>query len=80
MGISRIAVFKKVKKGQLPAIRFGRNWAVSVSEINKALSLPAGRPAARAAKPLPARRTVVEKPAVPEEDAAASEMDSIGWD
>lgn len=31
LGISRIAVFKKVKKGQLEAIRIGRNWAIPVS-------------------------------------------------
>ena len=29
IGISRIAVFKKVKKGQIQAIRIGRNWAIS---------------------------------------------------
>lgn len=28
LGISRIAVFKKVKKGQIEAIRVGRNYAI----------------------------------------------------
>jgi excisionase family DNA binding protein len=28
LGISRIAVFKKVKKGQIEAIRIGRNYAI----------------------------------------------------
>lgn len=28
LGISRIAVFKKVKKGEISAIRIGRNWAI----------------------------------------------------
>lgn len=29
MGISRIAVFKKVKKGQIEAIKIGRNYVIS---------------------------------------------------
>jgi excisionase family DNA binding protein len=33
LGISRIAVFKRVKKGRLPAIRIGRNWAVPASAL-----------------------------------------------
>ena len=36
LGISRIAVYKKVKKGEIKAIRIGRNYAISdriVSEI-----------------------------------------------
>lgn len=28
LGISRIAVYKKVKKGQIKAIRIGRNFAI----------------------------------------------------
>mgnify|MGYP001594998345 FL=1 len=28
LGISRIAVFKKIKKGQIPAERFGRSYAI----------------------------------------------------
>ncbi len=28
LGISRIAVFKKIKSGEIPAIRVGRNYAV----------------------------------------------------
>ena len=83
MGISRIAVFKKVKKGQLAAIRFGRNWAVAISEINRAKSVPGRAPAVAArvqasvAKPRPA----AEKPASRNEEASGNtEMDSIGWD
>jgi excisionase family DNA binding protein len=36
LGISRIAVYKKVKKGQIEAIRIGRSYAISqkyVAEI-----------------------------------------------
>lgn len=33
LGISRIAVYKKVKKGQIPAKRVGRGYAVSVDLI-----------------------------------------------
>lgn len=28
LGISRIAVFKRIKKGQIPAERFGRSYAI----------------------------------------------------
>ncbi|MFH0791663.1 MAG: helix-turn-helix domain-containing protein [bacterium] len=33
MGISRIAVYKKVKKGEIKAERIGRSFAVKKSEI-----------------------------------------------
>lgn len=35
IGITRIAVFKKIKKGILPAIRIGRNWCISESYLEK---------------------------------------------
>ncbi|MFA6435505.1 MAG: excisionase family DNA-binding protein [Elusimicrobiales bacterium] len=67
MGISRIAVFKKVKKGRLPAIRIGRNWAVPAA----ALRIP--RP--------PEPQTVLQVPnrAVPQA-LSQDAMDDIGWD
>jgi len=34
LGISRIAVFKKVRKGQIAAIRIGRNWAIAASVLS----------------------------------------------
>jgi excisionase family DNA binding protein len=33
LGISRTAVYKKVKKGQIKAIRIGRNFAIPKSAI-----------------------------------------------
>jgi len=33
LGISRIAVFKKVKSGEIKAIRIGRSYAISASYI-----------------------------------------------
>ncbi len=92
LGLSRIAVFKKVKKGQLPALRFGRNWAVPAAALEAAASagltrLPVPNPspkkgdiakpaAARAAGPGPEKKERVEQ-APPPSDA---EMDSMGWD
>lgn len=32
VGISRIAVFKQVKKGKIAAIRVGRNWIIPVDK------------------------------------------------
>ena len=67
LGISRIAVFKKVKKGQLAALRFGRNWAVPAAALEK--PFPAPPP------PLPQKRAAELPP--PSSD---DEMDSMGWD
>ncbi|MFC2061693.1 helix-turn-helix domain-containing protein [Elusimicrobiota bacterium] len=33
LGISRIAVYKKVKNGQIKAIRIGKNYAIPVDDI-----------------------------------------------
>ena len=37
LGISRIAVYKKVKSGQISAIKIGRNYAISKSVISEIL-------------------------------------------
>lgn len=33
LGISRIAVYNKVKKGEIKAIRIGRNYAINLKDI-----------------------------------------------
>lgn len=33
LGLSRIEVYRKVKKGQIPAIKIGRNYAISDRDI-----------------------------------------------
>lgn len=35
LGISRIAVFKKVKSKTIKALRIGRNWAIPADELHK---------------------------------------------
>ena len=65
LGISRIAVFKRVKNGKLRAIRFGRNWAVPASALPPA--------AGGAIVPPPAS-------AGPDTASSSNEMDSMGWD
>ena len=37
LGISRIAVFKRVQKGQIKAIRIGRQYAIPVQSLNNLL-------------------------------------------
>ena len=37
LGISRIAVYKKVKKGQLKAIKIGRNFAIPKEKLQNFL-------------------------------------------
>jgi excisionase family DNA binding protein len=53
MGVSRIAIFKKVKKGQLAAVRIGRNWAVPAAAIDNPQPPKVGstNPAHQIAKP-----------------------------
>lgn len=38
LGISRIAVYKKVKKGQIEAIRVGKAYAIPVSNLGNILA------------------------------------------
>ncbi len=77
LGISRIAVFKRVKKGQLPALRVGRNWAVPAAAL-AAAGAPA--PAVSPRRPLrgPARPPKPAEPLLPA--APDAELDSMGWD
>lgn len=35
LGISRIAVFQKVKKGQIKAVKIGRNYAIPRKYLNQ---------------------------------------------
>jgi excisionase family DNA binding protein len=37
LGVSRIAIYKKVKKGQIKAIRIGRNFAIPKKYISEIL-------------------------------------------
>lgn len=37
LGISRIAVFKKIKKGQIKAMRIGKNFVISRKSLPKIL-------------------------------------------
>ncbi|HLP86726.1 MAG TPA: helix-turn-helix domain-containing protein [Candidatus Paceibacterota bacterium] len=38
LGISHVAVFKKIKKGQIPAERIGRSYAISMEHVNEIVS------------------------------------------
>jgi excisionase family DNA binding protein len=37
LGISRVAVYKKVKKGRIKAVRIGRNFAISRKQLTNIL-------------------------------------------
>ncbi len=39
LGVSRIAIFHKIKKGQLEAERYGRNYLISHEALEKIASL-----------------------------------------
>lgn len=38
LGISRIAVYQKVKKGEIKAMKIGRNFAIMANEIENILN------------------------------------------
>lgn len=40
LGISRIAVFNKIKKGQVPAEKIGHSYAISMEHVNDIVSGP----------------------------------------
>ncbi|MDD5428217.1 MAG: helix-turn-helix domain-containing protein [Candidatus Omnitrophica bacterium] len=44
LGISRIAVYKKVKKGDIKAIKIGRSYAIPTNAIDKKARNVKGRP------------------------------------
>lgn len=44
LGLSRIAVYKKVKKGEIKAIRIGKMFAISQEDIKARGSSLKGRP------------------------------------
>ena len=44
LGISRTAVYNKVKKGQIKAIRIGRSFAISDEAIKKLIISIKGKP------------------------------------
>lgn len=35
LGISRVAVFKRIKKGQIPAVKVGRSYAISMEHATE---------------------------------------------
>lgn len=37
LGISRIAVYKKVRKGQIKAVKIGRNYAIPIKYVDDIL-------------------------------------------
>lgn len=40
MGLSRIAVYAKVRKGQIPATRIGRNYVIFSKDVARILHRP----------------------------------------
>jgi excisionase family DNA binding protein len=74
LGISRIAVFKRVKKGQIRAIRIGRNWAIPSDELIPLLEIKVIAPK----NTMKAQNKISEGESVP--NIAIDAMDDLGWD
>lgn len=73
LGISRIAVFKQVKSGRLPAIRIGRNWAVSAAAL-QAKNQPAAKSARREAE------APADSPPSQKRSGGDRGFEDMGWD
>ncbi len=43
LGISRVAVFKRIKKGEIKAEKIGRSYAISRSEVNDIIQAGDGK-------------------------------------
>ncbi|MBU2574993.1 MAG: helix-turn-helix domain-containing protein [Elusimicrobia bacterium] len=87
LGITRIAVFKQVKKSRLAAIRIGRNWAIPVSALEtRAPDKSAPPPAARGGDipAPPAKKIKSPAPVKPAErpplKAEKDMLEDLGWD
>ncbi|MBU2529556.1 MAG: excisionase family DNA-binding protein [Elusimicrobia bacterium] len=74
LGVSRIAVFKKVKKGQIRAIRIGRNWAIPSDELGVLLECKN----IASENTMKAQNKILEGKSVPNIEIDA--MDDLGWD
>ena len=74
LGISRIAVFKRVKRGKIQAIRIGRNWAIPSSELAPLFEV----------KSIPSENTMKASNSIKEgeskPDIEIDAMDDLGWD
>ncbi|MEA3306163.1 MAG: excisionase family DNA-binding protein [Elusimicrobiota bacterium] len=74
LGISRIAVFKKVKNGKLPAIRIGRNWAIPANQLAPLLELKNIMPE----NTMKAQNEILEGES--KQNIEIDAMDDLGWD
>ena len=84
LGLSRIAVFKRVKKGSLPAIRIGRNWAVPAAALSPRSGTRSGGLAAGetpgSVSPRRAASSPVISPAEPRSSGGDRGFEDMGWD
>jgi len=86
LGISRIAVFKKVKKGQLPAIKIGRNWAVDEKYIAEYKNFSSKKIKNREIKKKVEPKIDLDKKNIEENNISSfvkekdNLMEEIGWD
>jgi len=83
IGVSRIAVFKKVKKGQLTAIRIGRNWAIPAAALQGLTPHPTPLPATAPEKrkpPTPKSGALPHPAPVEKQPQKKDSLDEMGWD
>lgn len=84
LGVSRIAVFKRVKSGAIPAFRVGRSWAIAREDLPAAagrqITPSPPRKADTAHGPAKKTRPSPSPPAPAAPSEESEELDSMGWD
>lgn len=78
LGLSRIAVFKRVKLGRLQALRIGRNWAIPADALPLAVIAPAAVPPPPPPTPSAAKKS--DPGAFQGGFTSDEDLDSMGWD
>ncbi|HOJ85964.1 MAG TPA: helix-turn-helix domain-containing protein [Elusimicrobiales bacterium] len=79
LGITRIAVFKKIKKGILPAIKIGKNWVIEERLTKEYFNLKSERKNKKttkhAQKPFNTETSEYKK-----RTESNKEIENMGWD
>lgn len=79
LGITRIAVFKKIKRGVLPAVKIGKNWVIEERLTKEYFNLKSERKNKNIAKQrIKAFNT--ETSQYKKQDESNKEIENMGWD
>ncbi|MCX7647011.1 MAG: helix-turn-helix domain-containing protein [Elusimicrobiales bacterium] len=79
LGITRIAVFKKIKKGILPAIKIGKNWVIEERLTKEYFNLKSERKNKKTTK-YGQKTFNTETSEYKKRTESNKEIENMGWD